>query len=45
MQNAGLWDKDVRLMRNLAPKLAKTYPFYWKNELVIKKIKSRFENE
>ncbi len=32
-------------MRNLAPKLAKVYPLYWKNELVIMKVKSRFENE
>lgn len=43
--NKPLWDKDVRLMRTLAPKFAKIYPLYWKNELIIKKEKSKFENE
>lgn len=43
--NKALWDKDVKLMRTLAPRFAKLYPLYWKNELVIHKVKSKFENE
>ncbi|CDW91592.1 UNKNOWN [Stylonychia lemnae] len=43
--NKTLWEKDVRLIKSLASKFAKVYPLYWKNELIIKKEKSRFENE
>ena len=41
--NNTLWDKDVKLIRSLAPRFAKVYPLYWKNELVITKLKSKFE--
>lgn len=40
-----MMERDLKLMRNLAPKIAKVYPLYWKNELVLKKEKSKFENE
>ena len=43
--NKALWEKDVKLMRTLAPRIAKLYPLYWKNELIICKEKSKFENE
>ena len=43
--NRVLWEKDVRLMRSLGSKFAKIYPMYWKNELIIMKVKSKFEHE
>lgn len=32
-------------MKSLAPKIVKLYPLYWKNELIVVKEKSKFENE
>jgi hypothetical protein len=40
IKNRSLWEKDVRLIRTLAPNFSRVYPLYWKNELVFSKDKS-----
>jgi hypothetical protein len=38
-------EKDLKTMKKIISKLSKVYPFYWKNELILSKEKSRFEME
>ena len=45
MGKSGMLDNNLKIMRAQIHQFAKLYPLYWKNELVLVKGKSRFDNE